>query len=194
MAAQINTLGEIVREHGFPLWRFVTLAAKGSVALQGGHIEEATALLRAAIAILEASGIWAVKLMALLPLATTLIRSGLLEDAAALLAELHADLQQHSLMMNAVWISCLEGELLLRRAEPDRAGAEACFQDAIATARAQTAKSFELQAAMALAGLWAEQGERQKALDLLAPIYGWFTEGFDTPHLKQAKSLLDELR
>ena len=94
---------------------------------------------------------------------------------------------------NAVWVGCLEGELLLRRAEPDRTGAEACFQGAIATARTQTAKSFELQAATGLAGSGPSRGGRQKALDPLAPIYGWFTEGFDIQDLKDAKSLLDQL-
>ncbi len=71
--------------------------------------------------------------------------------------------------------------------------AEQCFQDAICTAQAQNAKSWELRAATSLARLWAERGERQKALDLLTPVYGWFTEGFDTPDLKDAKALLDQL-
>ncbi len=69
----------------------------------------------------------------------------------------------------------------------------ASFERAIAVARDQSAKSLELRAATGLARLWAEQGERQKALDLLAPVYDWFTEGFDTADLKDAKALLDEL-
>jgi predicted ATPase len=64
---------------------------------------------------------------------------------------------------------------------------------AIEVARGQSAKQFELQAAVSLARLWVEQGKRLKAHDLLAPIYGWFTEGFDAPDLKDAKALLDEL-
>jgi len=67
------------------------------------------------------------------------------------------------------------------------------LQRAIDTARSQQAKSLELRAATSLARLWAEQRERRKAQDLLAPIYGWFTEGFDTADLKDAKALLDEL-
>jgi class 3 adenylate cyclase/predicted ATPase len=70
----------------------------------------------------------------------------------------------------------------------------AWLQRAIETARSQQAKSLELRAATSLARLWTEQGERQKARDLLAPVYGWFTEGFDTPDLKNAKALLDELK
>jgi predicted ATPase len=84
----------------------------------------------------------------------------------------------------------LKGELLLIG---NQAGAEACFQRALTVARAQTVRAWELRAATSLARLWAEHGERQKALDLLAPVYGWFTEGFDTADLKDAKELLDEL-
>jgi predicted ATPase len=73
------------------------------------------------------------------------------------------------------------------------AEAAAWLQRAIDTARGQQAKSLELRAATSLARLWAEQGVRRKARDLLAPIYGWFTEGFDTADLKDAKALLDEL-
>ena len=71
--------------------------------------------------------------------------------------------------------------------------AEAGFQHALDVARAQEAKSLELRAATRLARLWAQLGERQKAHDLLAPVYGWFREGFDTADLKDAKALLDEL-
>jgi len=82
--------------------------------------------------------------------------------------------------------------VLLSR-KPDAAKAEAYFERALAIARAQQAKSWELRAAMSMARLWREQGKRDEARELLAPIYGWFTEGFDTPDLKQAKALLDEL-
>ena len=77
--------------------------------------------------------------------------------------------------------------------ERDAAKAEAHFERALAVARAQQAKSWELRAAMSMARLWREQGKRDEARDLLAPVYGWFTEGFDTPDFKQAKALLDEL-
>jgi predicted ATPase len=67
------------------------------------------------------------------------------------------------------------------------------LEQAIAAARAQQAKSIELRATMSMARLWRDQGKRQQAQDLLAPVYGWFTEGFDTLDLKEAKALLDEL-
>jgi predicted ATPase len=88
----------------------------------------------------------------------------------------------------------LHGTLLLRQAIPDARQAEACFQHALAIARCQQAKAWELRAAMSLARLWQHQGKRQAAYNLLAPIYHWFTEGFDTADLKEAKALLVALR
>ena len=85
------------------------------------------------------------------------------------------------------------GELTLMSPEPDAAKAEAHFERAIGIAREQKAKSWELRAATSLARLWRDQGNRQQARDLLAPIYGWFTEGFDTRDLTEAKALLEEL-
>jgi len=93
------------------------------------------------------------------------------------------------------------GELLLRREAkshpaPDsweQHEAETCFQHALDVSRQQQAKSLELRAAMSLARLWQHQGKRQEAYALLAPIYGWFTEGFDTTDLQEAKALLAEL-
>ena len=70
---------------------------------------------------------------------------------------------------------------------------KSCFLDALAVARDQGARTWELRAAMSMARLWRDQGKRNEARDLLAPVYGWFTEGFDTLDLKEAKSLLDEL-
>jgi predicted ATPase len=77
--------------------------------------------------------------------------------------------------------------------ERDAARAQSYFERALAVAREQQAKSFELRAAMSMARLQRDQGERTEARELLAPVYGWFTEGFDTLDLKQAKALLDEL-
>ena len=75
----------------------------------------------------------------------------------------------------------------------DRVAAEQSYHQALAVARRQSAKLFELGASTSLARLWRDQGKRTEARDLLAPIYGWFTEGFDTPDLKEAKALLEEL-
>jgi predicted ATPase len=87
----------------------------------------------------------------------------------------------------------LRGELLLQHAMAQQEDVEACFQQAFAVARRQQAKSLELRAAMSLARLWQQQGKRAEAHALLAPIYGWFIEGFDTADLQDAKALLHEL-
>ena len=87
----------------------------------------------------------------------------------------------------------LQGQLLLQQAVPDEQHSAICFQKAISIARNQQAKSFELRAATSLARLWQQQGKRQEAHDLLVPVYNWFTEGFDTADLQEAKALLDEL-
>ena len=87
----------------------------------------------------------------------------------------------------------LQGALLLRQAVPETAQAEMCFQQALTIAHRQQAKSWELRAAMSLARLWQQQGKCNEARDLLAPIYGWFTEGFDTADLLEANALLAAL-
>jgi predicted ATPase len=87
----------------------------------------------------------------------------------------------------------LKGALLLVHAAENHGKAEACFQQALAIARQQQAKSWELRAATSLARLWQQQGKQEAARELLAPIYGWFTEGFDTADLQEAKALLEEL-
>ena len=87
----------------------------------------------------------------------------------------------------------LRGELLLMRTDADREGAERCFRKAIDIARRQSAKSWELRAATSLARLKAKLGKRDEGRTILAEIYNWFTEGFDTVDLKDAKALLDEL-
>jgi predicted ATPase len=90
-------------------------------------------------------------------------------------------------------INRVAGEIALKSPEPDAAKAEAYFERALTVAREQQAKSWELRAGMSMGRLWRDQGKRDAARDLLAPVYGWFTEGFDTLDLKEAKTLLDEL-
>jgi predicted ATPase len=86
----------------------------------------------------------------------------------------------------------LQGTLLLRQAAPDAVQAEASFQQALAIARRQQAKSWELRAAVSLSRLWQQQGKQDEAQQLLAPLYSWFTEGFDTADLQEAKALLGD--
>jgi predicted ATPase len=90
-------------------------------------------------------------------------------------------------------VNRIAGEIALNSLAPDTEKAEKHFDRALAVARQQQAKSWELRAAMSMARLWRDQGKLQQARELLAPVYGWFTEGFDTLDLKDAKALLDEL-
>ena len=87
----------------------------------------------------------------------------------------------------------IAGEIALKSPTPNLEKAEAYFDRALAVARKQQAKSYELRVAMSMARLWRDQGKPQQARELLAPVYGWFTEGFDTLDLQEAKALLDEL-
>jgi predicted ATPase len=87
----------------------------------------------------------------------------------------------------------IKGKLLLARSVREEDAAETAFREALSVARAQQARTLELRAATSVARLWRDQGKRGDARELLAPIYGWFTEGFDTRDLKEAKALLDEL-
>ena len=87
----------------------------------------------------------------------------------------------------------IAGEIALKSLQPDAAKAEAYFERSLSVAREQKAKSWELRAAMSLARLWRDQGKVQQARELLTPVYDWFTEGFDTRDLQEAKKLLDEL-
>ena len=116
------------------------------------------------------------------------------DEGLTALAEALAVMDTTELRYYAAELYRLKGALLLQQAVPDAAQAEACFHQALDIARQQQAKSWELRAATSLARLWQSQGKRQEAYDLLAPVYHWFTEGFDTADLQEAKTLLDQLQ
>jgi predicted ATPase len=120
-----------------------------------------------------------------------LARAGDRDGAAAALAEADVAIDTSGQRWWEAEIHRLWGTLLL--SSQNFTESEACFERALNVARQQQAKSLELRAATSLARLWGEQGRRAEARDLLAAVYGWFTEGFDTADLKDAKTLLDEL-
>jgi len=117
-------------------------------------------------------------------------KAGRVEEAQAVLREALALVERTGIRYHEAELHRLLGELFLGRAEER---ADACFRRALKIARQQHAKSWELRAAVSLARLWKSQGRRGEARELLAPVYGWFTEGFGTADLKNAKDLLDEL-
>jgi predicted ATPase len=120
-------------------------------------------------------------------------KAGQAEEGLALIAEAQGLVTKTGERSNEAELHKVNGELLLARSPSDPAGAEASFRESLEVAHRQSAKSFELGAATSLARLWKQQGRKQEARELLAPVYDWFTEGFDTQDLKDAKALLDEL-
>jgi predicted ATPase len=183
----------ISTEHGFghsigvvTFDRGWALAAQGQGAAGMAQMHQGLAAIRATGQGVALSG-W------LAQLAEAYGKSGQAEEGLRLLAEALAHVDHTGERFWEAEVYRLKGELLLQQAVPDAPQAEACFQQALTVARRQQAKSLELRAAMSLARLWQQQGKRQEARDLLAPIYGWFTEGFDTADLQEAKALLEAL-
>jgi predicted ATPase len=118
---------------------------------------------------------------------------GHIEDGFQALAEAHTRVEQYEERWWEAEVYRLRGVLLLRQPETPQAEAETWLQRALNIARRQEAKSLELRAAMSLSRLWQQQGKQAAARALLAPIYGWFTEGFDTADLQEAGTLLNDL-
>ena len=180
-------------EQGFPQWAAYGMILRGWALAMQGQGEAGLVQLRQGLAAVVAMGseIW--RSLCLVLLAEAAGHIGQVEEGLGLLAEALTVLEateQGDMLAEAYR---LQGGLLLRQATPDTAQAEACFQQALAIARRQQAKSWELRAAMSLSRLWQQQGKRAEAYDLLVPIYGWFTEGFDTADLQEAKALLEDL-
>jgi len=119
--------------------------------------------------------------------------AGNFEDAWRCIAEAMPTMETTKERWCEAEVNRMAGEIALTSPSPDAAKPEAYFDRALRVARQQQAKSWELRAAMSMARLWRDQGKRDEARELLAPVYGWFTEGFDTLDLKEANALLDEL-
>ena len=137
------------------------------------------------------SGRWIAQYAALL--ADAYRKSGRTIEGLKVVTEEQSRVQISGARFYQAEVHRIKGELLLTQDTPDEHQAEACFQDALKIARRQSAKSLELRGAMSMSRLWQRQGKKAEAQNLLAEVYGWFTEGFDTADLKQAKLLLEEL-
>jgi predicted ATPase len=118
---------------------------------------------------------------------------GQLNDASRRIGEAMTAIETTKETWYEAEVNRIAGEIALKSPDEGVAKAEAYFERALAVAREQQAKSWELRAAMSMARLWRDQGKRDAARELLAPVYGWFTEGFDTLDLKEAKTLLEAL-
>jgi predicted ATPase len=126
-------------------------------------------------------------------LALTYAELGKIDEAWRCIGEAITAIESSKERWHEAEVNRIAGNIALLSPEPDAAKAEAYFERALAVARQQKAKSWELRAATSMARLWRDQGKTRQARELLAPVYGWFTEGFDTVDLKEAKALLDAL-
>jgi predicted ATPase len=189
-----NECVALASEHGFPLWAAYSRILQGWADAQKGEATTGIALIRDGMVAAEATGGRVGTPLFLTLLAEALALAGKIEEALATLGDALARAAASGERGWDAEIHRLRGELTGRLPYPDPAKAEDSFRTALAIAREQGTRGYELRAATSLARLWREQGRRTEAHDLLAPVYGWFTEGFDTADLKEAKRLLDELR
>jgi predicted ATPase len=181
----------VTKEQGFPFWRAQGAIYRGWVNVKSGNVTEGISLLRSGTAAYRATGAeaWMPHYIGLLAAACEIAANteealALLDDALQIVERtgerwLEAELHRH------------KGQVLLRQGHCE--AAEELYRKALSIAEVQEAKLWELPAAVSLARLRRDQGSRAEGRDLLTPVYGWFTEGFDTPDLKEAKALLDEL-
>jgi predicted ATPase len=191
--AQADALLALATAQEFPLHVGYGTCWQGWALAMQGQSEVGLAQLRQGIAAVLATGQELSRSICLVLLAEAVGHACKVEEGLCLLTEALAAFAASGRGDTLAEAYRLQGTLLLCQATPDVAQAEACFQQALAIARRQQAKSWELRAAMSLSRLWQHQGKRAEAYDLLAPVYGWFSEGFDTADLREAKALLEEL-
>jgi len=183
----------LTTEQGFPHWRAYSAILQGWAFAHRGQVKEGIEQMRQSMQAWRATGA-----EQLLPYFLTLLVEahgtiGEPEAGLTVLAEALTVVDKTGARFYEPELYRLKGELLLQQASANQAEAETCFHHALAIAQSQQAKSLELRTATSLSKLWQQQGKRQEASDLLTPVYGWFTEGFDTPDLQEAKALLEAL-
>jgi len=186
-----DDLVAVATDQGFPFYRATGAIFRGWVKAKNPDVTEGLSLLRAGSSAYSATGAtaWMPWYIALLAGACEI--AGQIEEGAARLDQALQLVEKTGERWFAAELDRQRGRLLLRQGLPE--DAEELYRKALGIAREQEAKLWELRAAASLARLWRDQGRRAAARDLLAPVYGWFTEGFATPDLKEAKALLDEL-
>jgi predicted ATPase len=184
----------LTAEHGLPFWTGLATVMHGWALSEHGHSVDGIAQIREGLSVLAKTGDRLYGLYFAARLAEALGKIGQLDEGLSAFDEAIDGARRSAVPYWDAELQRRKGELLLTANGTHRSAAEACFLHAIGIAQGQSAKSLELRAATSLARLWRDQGKLAEAHDLLAPIYGWFTEGFETADLKEAKTLLDELR
>ena len=177
----------------FPVWLAAGMFARGWALAALGQSAEGIMQMRQGLAAWRTTGMGVVVPLWLVLLAEAYGRAEKAEEGLTILAEALDVMNKNGERFYEAELCRIKGELLLQQAAGSGDAAEICFRQALDIARQQQAKSLELRAAMSLSRLWQRQGKGAAARELLAPIYGWFTEGFDTADLQDAKALLAEL-
>jgi predicted ATPase len=190
--AQAEELVNLADEKGSVYWKAAGMCAQGLFLHQTGRGWEAVQKLNSGIAAWRSTGANLFRPTQLSWLAAAHAELGQFDDAWRFLDDAITGIETSKERWYEAEVNRIAGEVALRSPDPDATRAEGYFERALAVSRAQQAKSWELRAAMSLARLWRYQGKRDEARDLLAPIYSWFTEGFDSLDLKEAKALLDQ--
>ena len=191
--ALVDELVALADQKGALYWKALGTAYQGCVLALTGKAADAIHVITSGIAAYRSTGATVYTPFWLSILAKAYAELGQFDDARRCIGEATTAVETTKETWCEAEIHRIAGEIALKSPVPDAAKAEAYFERALAVARKQQAKSWELRAAMSMARLWRDQGKREQARDLLAPVYGWFTEGFDTLDLKEAKALLDEL-
>jgi class 3 adenylate cyclase/predicted ATPase len=188
---QADQLVAMATEQGFPFYRAQGTIYRGWVKVKTGDVAEGISLLRSGSTAYRATGAkaWMPHHIALVSAASEI--AGQIEDAVTQLDDAFQIVERTGERWFAAELNRHKGQLLLRQGHTE--AAEELYRKALSIAQEQEAMLWELRAAVSLARLRGDQGRRAEALNLLAPVYSWFTEGFDTPDLKEAKALLDEL-
>ncbi len=192
-AAQAQELLALAEEKGASFWIERATFVRGCILASTGKPTDAVQIITSGLAASQVTGttFW-------LPLyesylAKAYAKLGKFVDAWRCIGEATRAVETTKETMFEAEVYRIAGEIALQSPQPDVAKAQEYFERALTVARQQQAKSWELRAAMSLARLWRDQGKQQQAHELLAPVYGWFTEGFNTLDLKEAKTLLEEL-
>ena len=180
-------------EHGFPFRAAFGSMLLGWAMAERGEGEAGIAWIEEGLAAFQATGARLHNSVWLGLLAGAYGKLGRVEAGLTVLAEALRAVEDTGEHFYEAELQRLKGAFLLQLSADNQHEAETCFQHAMMIAQNQQAKAWELRAATSLARLWQHQGKRQQARDLLAPVYAWFTEGFDTPDVQEAKALLDAL-
>jgi predicted ATPase len=192
-STQLDEADALADEKGSVFWKAFSTSLHGCASACSGEPPKAVHMITTGINAFRSTGTTLWMPLWLIHLAKARALVGQSDDAWCSIREAMTAIEATKERWCEAEANRIAGEIALKSPEPDAAKAEAYFERALAVSRKQQAKSWELRAAMSLARLWRDQGKVRQARELLAPVYGWFTEGFDTRDLKEAKALLEEL-